>query len=320
MAPEAIRSDYDPTNLNAPTLNVVEFAGVVKRFGAQTALDGVSFAVKPGSVFALLGENGAGKTTTIRLLLGEAAPDEGKARVFGVSPTHRLKELRERIGYVPEYPTLYDYMTVAEQGRFAAAFYPEGFMKRFAEYCQEYGLDPRAKIKNLSKGMAAKTSLALALAHDPELLALDEPTSGLDALIRREVLQTIADLAALGKTIVLSSHQTAEVERVADHVAFMKRGKLILSEELETLKRTTETLTITLNGRSEVDLTSLFVQLFANELLSSERFGASYTLVGRGLVPNYAETLNASLGSKLLSYNVTQPTLEEIFVAYMNKE
>lgn len=318
MTDAPIKTEYDPSNLDAPTLNVIELQGVTKKFGAKSALNDVSFSVKPGSVFALLGENGAGKTTTIRMTLGEMKPDSGAIRVFQLDPTKRLSEIRQRIGFVPEFPALYEYMTVAEQGRFAAAFYPKGYMERYAKLCLEFQLSPKDKINNLSKGMKAKASLALALAHDPDLLVLDEPTSGLDTLVRRQFLEQIADLAATGKTIFMSSHQTSEVERVADHVAFLKDGKAILVESLDQLKETTRLISATIVSQSDARLDTLFASLFNDELVSVERYGARYRIVGRNLNARYAEQLKAALGKNLTDLEVLRPSLEEIFIAYMN--
>ena len=133
---------------------------------------------------------------------------------------------------MPEVPALYDWMTVAEIGWFAAGFHPDADGRHAcptrpatAELADGFGLPAGRKIKALSKGMRAKVSLALALAADPALLILDEPTSGLDVLVRREFLESMVDLAGAGRTVLLSSHQIGEVERVASHVALMHQGQ-----------------------------------------------------------------------------------------------
>ena len=164
--------------------------------------------------------------------------------MLGLDPTRQGLEVRRRVGYVPEVPVLYDWMTVAEIGWFASAFHldAEGttssYQYRYAELARGFDLPARKKIKALSKGMRAKVSLALALASDPSLLILDEPTSGLDVLVRREFLESMVDLAGAGRTVLLSSHQIGEVERVASHVALLHRGKLVLAEPLDELEGT----------------------------------------------------------------------------------
>ena len=150
---------------------------------------------------------------------------------------------------------LYDWMTVAEIGWFAAAFHLDahgtttGYQYRYTELTRGFELPATKKIKALSKGMRAKVSLSLALASDPSLLILDEPTSGLDVLVRREFLESMVDLAGAGRTVLLSSHQIGEVERVASHVALLHKGKLILAEPLDELKSRTFLLSVTFTSR-----------------------------------------------------------------------
>ena len=200
---------------------IIRFKNVTKRFGKQTAVDNISYEVPRGVVFALLGENGAGKTTSIRTLLGLESPTSGTAEVLGLDSSKQGIEIRRRIGYVPEQPALYDWMTVGEIGWFTAGFYDDGFLPKFYELAKQFELPLKKKIKSLSKGMKAKVSLSLAMAHTPDLLILDEPTSGLDTLVRRSFLESMVDIAADNRTVFLSSHQIPEVERVADIVAIV---------------------------------------------------------------------------------------------------
>jgi len=195
---------------------------VTKRFGKHKALDDVSLKVPRGVVFAMLGENGAGKTTAIKLLLGLASPDEGRTEVLGLSSRNSGPEIRRQIGYVSERPALYEWMTAAEIGWFTAGFYSDGFEQRYLQQLEKYTVPYQRKISQMSKGMRAKVPLSLALAHQPQLLILDEPTSGLDTLVRREFLESMVDIAAEGRTVLLSSHLIGEVERVADIVAIMR--------------------------------------------------------------------------------------------------
>ncbi|MDR2704503.1 MAG: ABC transporter ATP-binding protein [Planctomycetaceae bacterium] len=296
------------------TNTVLELNNVTKSFGVNIALNQVSYKVSSGSVFALLGENGAGKTTTIRILLGLCEPDHGFSTVLGLDSQKNDLKIRQSVGYVPEQPVLYDWMSVEEIGRFTAAFYPIGFanfMKRYFELTEQYQLNKHAKIKSLSKGMKAKVSLALALAHDPELLILDEPTSGLDALVRREFLESMVDRAAAGQTVFLSSHQIAEVERVADTVAIMKKSKLLLVEPLEELKKTTSVLTVTLND--EIPLAAPFETIIEQRTNGRER-----RFIGRHLRADAEQLLKEQ--SNITRFEFRTPTLEEIFIAYMTKQ
>lgn len=206
-----------------------------KRFGATVAVDHLTLTVPRGAIFALLGENGAGKTTTIRLLTGLLPADAGRATILGQDCWSAASTLRRRVAYVPERPRFYDWMSVAEIGWFTAGFHDQEFLPRFLSWTHKFDLDAKAKLGQLSKGQYAKVGLALALAIDPEVLILDEPTSGLDLFVRREFLASMVGLAAEGRTILISSHQIVEVERIASHVAFIAHGKLLLSATMEEL-------------------------------------------------------------------------------------
>jgi ABC-2 type transport system ATP-binding protein len=288
---------------------VIRLDRVTKSYGSQRALDQLSLEVPPGVVIALLGENGAGKTTTIRILLGLTAPDEGHVSVLGLDSARQGQAVRSRVGYVAERPTLYDWMTVSEIGWFTGGFYPSGFYDRYLKLAADYKLPLDRKIKALSKGMRAKVALSLALAHEPDLLILDEPTSGLDTLVRREFLEGMVDIAAAGRTVLLSSHQIGEVERVADIIAILRSGKLILIDRLEALKDEIRELNITLNG----DVRPL--PKIGGEILSERRFHQQWQLLVRGLDDSELENLRTA--DWIQELGVRTPSLEEIFVAYL---
>jgi ABC-2 type transport system ATP-binding protein len=260
-------------------------------------------------VFALLGENGAGKTTTIRVLLGLTEPDEGTASVLGLISARHGQEVRARVGYVAERPTLYEWMTVREIGWFTAGFYGNGFYERYLHLAEGYKLPLTRKIKRLSKGMRAKVSLALALAHEPELLILDEPTSGLDTLVRREFMEGMVDLAAAGRTVFLSSHQISEVERVADIVAILREGRLLLVERLDDLKDQIRELSLTL-----ADGVGALPPLMGR-VLSQRRHRQQWQIMVRGLDERTLEMLRSD--DRVAEVGVRTPSLEEIFVAYL---
>lgn len=282
---------------------------VHKRFGRTVALDGVSLEVPKGVVCAVLGANGAGKTTAIRILLGLERPDSGSTEVLGMSSRTHSLEIRQRVGYVAEKPPLYDWMTVEEIGWFAAGFYPTGYQATYSRYVQRFALDPQQKIKHLSKGMRSKVALSLALAHTPELLILDEPTSGLDPLVRREFLESMVDVAAEGRTVLLCSHQVAEVERVADVVAILIHGKLVACERLEDLKRHTQEVVVT--------LPTLEAQPpeIPGQVVAHTPFGADHLFMVRDLDAARLEQVCENVGP----YRVRKPNLEDILLAMLRE-
>ena len=282
---------------------------VTKRFGSTLALDDVCLEVPPGVVFALLGENGAGKTTAIRILLGLLAADAGRAQVLGLDSARQGLAIRRRVGYVPERPTLYEWMTVAEIGWFTAGFYGDGFLPEYRRLAAGFGLPEGRRLQHLSKGMRAKVVLALALALDPELLVLDEPTSGLDALVRREFLESMVDRAATGKTVLLSSHQIHEVERVADVVAVIRQGRLLLVRRLDDLKAAVRQLTITLADGSALP------RELVGEVLSQRQHARQWQLVVRNPAAEDFARLRAHPAVRGLE--VRGASLEEIFMATM---
>jgi ABC-2 type transport system ATP-binding protein len=216
---------------------VIETHGLTKAFRGRVAVNQLTLSVPQGAIYALLGDNGAGKSTTIRMLMGLLPPDDGRAEILGKDCWAAAQELRHRVGYVPERPRFYDWMTVDEIGWFTAGFHRPGYLARYAELVGRFGLDRAARLKALSKGGYAKVGLALALAPDPEVLVLDEPTSGLDLFTRREFLASMVGLAGEGRTILISSHAIAEVERVASHAAFIADGRLLLAGPVEELRR-----------------------------------------------------------------------------------
>jgi ABC-2 type transport system ATP-binding protein len=288
---------------------VIQLYGLTKRFGAEVALNGVSFEVPRGVVFALLGENGAGKTTAIRIMLGLAQADSGEAEVLGLNSARQGLQIRQRVGYVAERPTLYEWMTVEEIGWFAAGFYGPGFLPEYAKLVAQFALPPKKKIKTLSKGTRAKVGLSLALAHQPDLLVLDEPTSGLDALVRREFLESMVDRASQGQTVFLSSHQIAEVERVADIVAILRKGKLLLVEPLDELKMQVQRLIVTLKDEAPA------LPAFGGQVLSQTWQTRQGQVIVRGMTEGQLQMLRANEG--VAAVEVCPTSLEDIFIAYM---
>jgi ABC-2 type transport system ATP-binding protein len=294
-------------------MSIVELKGVSKRYGSVQAMDRISFSIPRGCVFALLGENGAGKTTTIKTMLGLEHLDSGTVEILGLNPAQNDVKIRRQIGYVPDAPSMYDWMKVSEIGWFTSGFYPDGFADEFSRLAEEFELPLNVKIKTLSKGGRAKVALALAMAHRPELLILDEPTSGLDTLVRRKFLESMVDVAAENRTVFLSSHQIPEVERVADYVAIVNEGKIRVCDRLEILKQEIEQWVITL-ANPNVNLPPLDACLVSREGDGKKRQQVSV----RRPDPNLLWQLRDTEGVKEVEVNT--PSLEDIFVAYLTSD
>jgi ABC-2 type transport system ATP-binding protein len=286
---------------------VVKISGLTKRFGSTVALDDVSLKIPRGVVFALLGENGAGKSTCLRTLLGLEQPDSGSIEVLGMDSSKQGIDIRASVGYVPEAPALYEWMTVAEIGWFTAGFYPTGFQAEFERLATEYELPLDRKIKKLSKGGKAKVSLALAAAHKPPLMIMDEPTSGLDTLVRRKFLESMVDIAASGRTVLLSSHQIPEVERVADTVAIINQGQLLVCDSLDNLKQSMEQWIVTL-ASGITELPSIEAEILLHEGQGSRR----QRLLVRNTTPDCLWKMRDA--HDVQEVEVHTPSLEEIFV------
>jgi ABC-2 type transport system ATP-binding protein len=220
----------------APAM-AIDIQNLVVKYGSKRAVDGLSFTVPIGSIFGFLGPNGSGKTTTIKTLLGFRPPNEGRARVFGDDVASQSLQVRARVGYVSETNSLYDFLTIPQLCAFCRSVSQQWDQQVVDRYIDLFGLPPGEKVGNLSKGMKSQLALSVALGSNPDLLILDEPTSGLDPMARHEFLNTlVVDIATRGKTIFFSSHILSEVEAVADRVAIIHAGKLVLCDELNHLK------------------------------------------------------------------------------------
>ena len=216
---------------------VVETRGLTKHYGSVEAVRNLSLQVERQHITAFLGRNGAGKSTTIKMLLGMVRPSAGTGRVLGydIADAAQSLEVRRRIAYVGEDKGLYGYMTVAELIRFTRSFYADWQPEIEARLLREYQLPTGRKVKAISKGMRTKLALLLALARRPELIILDEPTEGLDPVSIDELLQTLRVVRDAGTSVLFSSHQLDEVERIADRVLMIDRGQLVLNALLDDL-------------------------------------------------------------------------------------
>ena len=294
--------------MNTPSApDAIEITGLSRRFGAKLALDQVSLRVKRGRVFGLVGANGAGKTTLIKHLLGRLTPERGSVRVFGFDPVADPVAVLGQIGYLSENRDLPAWIRVDELIRYTQSFYPNWDAAYAEDLRRQFGLENRAKIKTLSRGENAKAGLLLALAYRPQLLLLDEPSSGLDPVVRRDILEAIIrTVADEGRTVFFSSHLLEEVERVADDVAMMFNGRLVLTGPLDNVKENHHRLVL------RFDTVQPSPPVIPG-VLRLTGGGREWTAICNGKREE-AVAAAARAGGRLMAED--SPSLDEIFVAW----
>lgn len=214
----------------------LEVSNLAKTYPGFT-LEPVSFSLPAGSIMGFIGENGAGKTTTLKAILGLIQKESGSVRLFGKEYNKSTeKELREQIGFVFDECCFPESLTAAHVGKIMAASYRNWEKDRYSHYLSAFSLAEKKLIKDYSRGMKMKLSIAAALSHRPRLLLLDEPTSGLDPIIRNEILDVFLEyIQDENNSILLSSHITGDLEKIADYITFLHQGKLIFSKEKDVL-------------------------------------------------------------------------------------
>jgi ABC-2 type transport system ATP-binding protein len=229
--------------------DVLRAVDLCKRFRRSVVLDRMNMAVPEGSVFALVGPNGAGKTTTIKVLMNLLEPTAGSAEVFGHDSRRLSPQDFTQIGYVSENQEMPEWMTVEYFMSYLKPFYTAWDDARAAELPRQFDLPLDRKLRHLSRGMRMKASLASSLAYRPRLIVLDEPFTGLDPLVRDELIESLLE-SADGATILISSHDLAEIESFASHVGYLDRGRLQFSEEMTALADRFREIEITLAAPS----------------------------------------------------------------------
>jgi ABC-2 type transport system ATP-binding protein len=282
---------------------------LAKHYAVTRAVDGLALRVPRGSVYGYLGRNGAGKTTTIRMLMGLAAPTRGSINILGKRlPEDRLAIL-ERVGFLGEKKNLFEAMTGNHLVRFNRPFFPRWSDELAANYARRLEIPMDVKFKSLSLGNRTKLCLLLALAQGAELLILDEPTTGLDPVVMDEFLRVlIEDYAGEGRTIFLSSHNLAEVEKIADWVGIIDRGKLLLEAPLEEIRSDFRRISASGNGLP-TERSAQVISVSASQPIC-EYF-----------VRNGAEEFAAGLrnqGATIL--DVSPLNLEQVFLQLVRKE
>ncbi len=290
-------------------MNIAEFDNVYRAYKKDIdVLAGVSFAVEPGQIVALLGKNGAGKTTLIRIAMGMMEAQQGSVRVFGLDPRAEPVEVKRRVGYVSEDQILPPFLRVREVVELHRGLFPSWDDELARRLGERFTIDPKAKIKTLSKGQARQVALLCAVAHRPELLILDEPAGGLDPAARREFLETsIRLLNESGTSILFSSHYMSDVERMADRVVMLDDGRVLIDSALDDLRESYSLALVTPGSEATRERLLGLEGCFAVH----QRAGSLHAIFQ--LEPGEArEVLESTLGSN--DARTTPIALEEMFI------
>ncbi len=216
---------------------IIELEGLTVRYGRLTAVENLNLRVAPGSVYALLGRNGSGKSSTVRCLLGQQRATAGTARLFGLDTWSNRRRVMGDVGVVPETPNVPPEMTARRLERFLARISASWDRSKFFSRLERFGVPAGTRFSRLSKGQQKQLSLTAAISSSPQILILDDPTLGLDAVARRELFEElVGELADRGTTVLITTHDLAGVEGIADRVGILKDGHLLIDEPLEDLK------------------------------------------------------------------------------------
>lgn len=266
-------------------------------------LDEVSFSLDKGYIMGFVGPNGAGKTTTIKLIMNLIKRNSGEIKIFGLDNIKDEKEVKSRIGFVYDECNYYENLSMKDNAKLIADFYTKWSWSDFDKYMMKFELEKKQKIKELSKGMKTKFAIALALSHDAELLIMDEPTSGLDPVFRQEIVNMLQEYIEDGsRSILFSTHIISDIEKMADYITFINKGKIVFSEEKTKIE---DEYKIVKSGLDILDknMEANFIKIKRN------KYGFS------GLTLN-SSSLHEKYGSSIV---VDKPSIEDI-ILYMAGE
>lgn len=282
--------------------NAIEIKGITKKYDGFT-LDNVSFNVPKGSIMGFIGQNGAGKSTTIRSLLNIIPVDGGEISLLGLDHIKDEQIIKERIAVVFDEIPFHDIFNAKDMSRIFEGIYPNWNRNEYMRYLERFQLPRKKKIGDFSKGMKMKLQIACALSHNAELLVMDEPTSGLDPVVRDEILRIFMEYLENGeRSILMSSHITSDLEKIADSITYIDRGKILLSGYKDEILETHGVIKCSKEQLAEIDtadIVSVRTNSFGAEVMINNREAAYSKYSGLILDPT---------------------TLEEIMVFYVNRD
>jgi len=278
--------------------NAIEISGVTKKYSGFT-LDNISFNVPKGSIMGFIGQNGAGKTTTIRSILNLIPIDGGEIKLLGLDYQENEQQIKERIAVVFDELPFHDIFNAKDMARIFEGIYPKWSNTEYNSYLERFGLPMKKKIGEFSKGMKMKLQIACALSHNAELLVMDEATTGLDPVVRDEILHIFMEYLQDGEhSILMSSHITSDLEKIADSVTFIDKGKLLISGYKDDILESHGILKCDKSELGNIDaedIVSVRMNTYGAEVMLKNRQNASYKYSGAIVDP-------ASLDDIMLYY------------------
>jgi beta-exotoxin I transport system ATP-binding protein len=288
---------------------IININKLTKYYGKHKGIENLTFSVNKGDIFGFIGPNGAGKSTTIRVLLNLIFATSGKAEVFGLDCAEKSKKIKKHIGYIPSDVNYYYSMTSKELFEYTSRFYKKDYTKKIAELVKEFDVDLNKKFKELSVGNKKKVAIIQAVMHSPKLLICDEPTSGLDPLMQSKFFDLVRRENEKGTTVLFSSHNLLEVERVCNRVAIIKDGSIIktgTSDELES------------KNMYKINVHSTgYEQLLSKSISVITKNPNNLKFMYQGDINELLKQLSLM---KLEKLTIEKPSLEDIFMHYYEED
>ena len=287
---------------------VIKTTNLTKYYGKSRGIIDVNLEVEEGEIFGFIGPNGAGKSTTIRTLLSLIYKTSGEAKIFGLDCEADKVKILKDVGYLPSEVFYYDNMRAMDLFRYSASFYKKDCSKKIEELCALLQVDTHKKIEDMSLGNKKKVGIIQGLLHSPRLIILDEPTSGLDPLMQKTFFNLIKEENKRGATVLFSSHILGEIQRICDRVAIIKEGRIVAVQKISELQQSAYK-NVSFTVKSGASPKAIALEGAQNIEIS----GASASFIFKGDVNML---LSEIAKYPLVNVDITEPTLEEIFMHY----
>ncbi|MCI7443163.1 MAG: ABC transporter ATP-binding protein [Clostridium sp.] len=293
-------------------MDIIKINNLTKDYGNKKGIFNVNISIKKGEVFGFLGPNGAGKTTTIRNLMGFIRPDSGTCSILGMDCFKESEKIKEKLGYLAGEIAFFDDLTGIKLLNFLADMKGIKDKRKMNELIERFELDPRGKVKKMSKGMKQKIGIISAFMSNAEVFILDEPTSGLDPLMQNRFVDLVLEEKKKGKTILMSSHIFEEIEKTCDRTAIIRNGKIVAIEDMDSLsKKRNKTYIISLSDKNEVE------KIKKDNFNIKNIDGLNVSITVKNDISEFLKNVSKY---KISDMNIKTESLEEIFLHYYGKE